>query len=119
MKENEWEKSLRDNVKKCLDEDVEKLDPRTIRALRGVRSETLDYFERKRGFQIIPRWISAGRIATATVMIAAVSIFFFSSQKPSSLKNPDDIELLSVKGQPELYQDLDFYRWLADQKDKG
>jgi hypothetical protein len=119
MKENELEKSLCDKIKKCLDEDIEKLDPPTVRALRGVRSEVLDFFERKRGFQIIPRWITAGGIATSTVLIASVSVFFFSSQKPSSLKNPDDFELLSVKGQPELYQDLDFYRWLADQKDQG
>ncbi len=119
MKENECEKSLCDKVKKRLDENVERLDPRTVRALRGVRSEALDYFEKKRGYQLIPRWITAGGIATSTVLIAAVSVFYFSSQKPSSLKNPEDFELLSVKGQPELYQDLDFYRWLADQKVQG
>ncbi len=119
MKENEWEKSLRNKVKKCLDEEIEKLDHRTVRALRGVRSEALDFFGRKRGFQIIPRWMTAGGIATTAVLVAAVSVFFISSHKPSSLKNPDDFELLSVKEQPELYKDLDFYRWLAEQNDQG
>jgi hypothetical protein len=119
MKENEWEKSLRDKVKRILDEDAESLDPSTVRALRGVRSEALDLSRRKAGFQIIPRWITAGGIATATVLVAAVSVFYISSQKPSSLKNANDFELLSVKEQPELYKDLDFYRWLADQKDQG
>jgi hypothetical protein len=79
MKENEWEKSLRDKVKRILDEDAESLDPSTVRALRGVRSEALDLSRRKAGFQIIPRWITAGGIATATVLVAAVSVFYISS----------------------------------------
>lgn len=121
MKENVKEKSLREKVKKCLDEEVDRLDPRTVRALRGVRSEALDFYERKRGFYfyMVPRWITAGGITTATVVVAAVSVFYVSSHKPSSLKNPDDFELISVKEQPELYKDLDFYRWLAKQNDQG
>ncbi len=119
MKENEWEKSLRNKVKKCLDEEIGKLDYPTVRALRGVRSEALDFYERKRGFQLLPRWITTGGIATAAVLVAAVSVLFISSPKPSSLKNPDDFEMLSVKEQPELFKDLDFYRWLAEQNDQG
>jgi hypothetical protein len=94
-------------------------DVRTVRALRSSRLEALDLFERKRGAMGIPRWITAGGIATAVVLVVAVSMFYISSQKSLSVKSADDFEMLNGTEQPEMYKDLDFYRWLAERNDAG
>ncbi len=119
MKENEKENYLLDNVRKCLDVAAGNLDDRTVRALKRSRSEALEEFERNHGLYKARRWLSAGGIATAAVLVATVSMFFISSQKSLPLKNPEDFEILSVNEQQELYKDLDFYRWLAEQRDAG
>jgi hypothetical protein len=119
MKENEMEKELVHRIRECLDEELEIQDVRTVRALRSSRLEALDLFETKRGAMGIPRWITAGGIATAVVLVVAVSMFYISSQKSLSVKSADDFEMLNGTEQPEMYKDLDFYRWLAERNDAG
>lgn len=114
MKENEMEKELLDKVRECLDKEAKNLDDRTVRALRSSRLEALDLLEKKRDIIGIPRWITVGGIATAMVMVAAVSTFYISSQKSLPVKSADDFEMLNVNEQPEMYKDLEFYRWLAE-----
>lgn len=119
MKENESEKELLRKIRECLDKESEIQDLQTVRALRSGRLEALDLFERKRARGTIPRWITAGGIATAVVLVVAVSMFHFSSRKLLPLKNTDDLEMLNATEHPEMYRDLDFYRWLAERNDAG
>ncbi|HET6421891.1 MAG TPA: hypothetical protein VFG19_17160 [Geobacteraceae bacterium] len=119
MKENETEKELLRRIRECLDKDLEIHDLRTVRALRSSRLEALDLFEKKRARGTIQRWITAGGIATVVVLVVAVSLFHFSPQKSLPLKNADDLEMLNVTEHPEMYRDLDFYRWLAERNDAG
>jgi hypothetical protein len=119
MRGNESEKNLQDKIRKSLDEEAENLDRTTVRDLRSMRMEALETLESKGGFARIPRWLTVGGVASAVVLVAAISMVFFSSQKTLPVKNPEDFELLSAKEQQELYTDLEFYRWLAEQENEG
>ena len=66
-----------------------------------------------KGKSLLPRWVQAGAFATV-VAVAVVVVFWSHSQRPASfLKNPDDFEILSAQDQIALYEDLEFYQWLA------
>jgi hypothetical protein len=42
-----------------------------------------------------------------------LAIWFQSHQTTVSFNNPEDFEILSSQDQMEMYEDLDFYAWLA------
>jgi type VI protein secretion system component VasF len=117
MRENEKENKLLEDIRNSLDRQVENLDDRTVRALKSMRLEALESMERKRGYFGVPRWLTATGIATAVVLVATVSLFFVSSQNSLQVKSTEDFEILSANDQQELYKDLDFYRWLAEEED--
>jgi hypothetical protein len=117
MNDNEREKILLDDIINNLDHQAENLDSRTVQALKKIRLEAVESIERKRWYFSVPRWLTATGIATAVVLVATVSLFFVSSRNSLQVKSAEDFEILSANDQQDLYKDLDFYRWLADQED--
>jgi hypothetical protein len=117
MRENEKENIFLDEIRNSLDRQVENLDSRTVQALKNIRLEALESMERKRWYFGVPRWLTATGIATAVVLVATVSLFVVSSRNSLQVKSAEDFEILSANDQQELYKDLDFYRWLADDED--
>jgi hypothetical protein len=116
MRENGGEYKIIDGIRESLDRQVNELDDRTLLALKSMRLQAIDSLEHKRGFFGIPRWVSATGIATAVVLVAAVSLVFVSPRSTMQVKSPEEFEILSnSKEQQELYRDLDFYRWLAEE----
>lgn len=115
MRDNGEDKTLIDGIRENLDRQANEIDDRTLRALKSMRFEALDSLENKRSFFSIPRWVSATGIATAVVLVAAVSLFYVSPRNTLQVKSPEEFEMLSTSyEQQELYKDLDFYRWLAE-----
>jgi hypothetical protein len=73
----------------------------------------LDEAERRKGISyMIPRWLTAGGIATVCAMVVAVSIWYGTRQSLPT-NDPEDVEILAAQDQLDLYKDLDFYSWLA------
>jgi hypothetical protein len=110
---DEQEKLFLEKVKKELDAAADDLDALTLARLRSFRMQSLDEAERRKGSSfIIPRWLTAGGVATVCAMVMAVSIWFTTRQSlPAS--HPEDVEILAAQEQLDLYKDLDFYSWLA------
>jgi hypothetical protein len=117
MRENERENILLDEIRSSLDHEAENLDCRTVQDLKNIRLEVLESMERKRWYFGVPRWLTATGIATAVVLVATVSLFVVSSRNSLQVKNAEDFEILSANDQQDMYKDLDFYRWLADDED--
>jgi len=57
---------------------------------------------------------SAGMLATACVMITAISIFYVNSRPAGTLTLEDEIGLVATAEDIELYENLEFYMWLSE-----
>jgi hypothetical protein len=116
MRENERDKTFIRSIVRELDEETNRLPPEVVGRLRDGRMRAIGvppggWFR----YRIVPRWITAGGFATAAVLVAAVSIWYGGDRSSTQIKNLDELEIASSQEQLELYEDLDFYRWLADQ----
>lgn len=116
MKESEREKDFIRSVVSGLDEESDRLSPALVRRLHDARMSALDA-PRTGWFRIpiAPRWVTAGGLASVAVLVAAVSIWLGGSHNGLQVKSPDEFEIAAAQEQLEFYEDLDFYRWLADQ----
>ena len=57
---------------------------------------------------------SAGMLATACVMVTAISIFYINSRPAGTLTLEEEIGLVATADDIELYENLEFYLWLAE-----
>lgn len=53
-------------------------------------------------------------VATACVMVTAVSLFYVALRPPGSLSFEEEISLIASADDIELYENLEFYLWLAE-----
>ena len=56
----------------------------------------------------------ANMVATACVMVTVVSLFYVSSRPTGTLPLEDELVLIASADDIELYENLDFYLWLAE-----
>ncbi len=120
MNQNDQENLLLEKVKLLLDRSAEDLDRRTGQRLEQIRLQALRGAEEKhKGFLFSQPWITLGSFAVAT--IALVAVFFWLHTTPSDLpfKHVEDLEIITSKEHIDLYQNLDFYEWLAGRENGG
>lgn len=118
MNRDEREEKLLEAVRKHLDESVEAIDARTAARLREIRVGALAGAEGMRRRFMFPRWVTVGGLATAAVAVAA-GLWFAEVRKEPAVATIDDIEIVVAQEQMQLYEDLEFYRWLAEQENGG
>jgi len=53
-------------------------------------------------------------MATACIMVTAVSLFYVALRPPGSLSFEEEISLIASADDIELYENLEFYLWLAE-----
>ena len=116
MREDERDETFIRSVVRGLDEESDRLSPSLVRRLHDARLRALEapqsgWFR----LRIVPRWVTAGGLATVAVLVAAVSIWLGGNRNGLQVKNPEELEIAAAQEQLEFYEDLDFYRWLADQ----
>lgn len=95
----------------------DRLDAGTLSQLRDARVRAVEVADaRGRGFFRIPNWARIGGVATAAAAVLVFMIWFDTPKQDLPVKNADDIEIvLNVDSADnmDLYEDLDFYEWLA------
>jgi hypothetical protein len=95
----------------------DRLEANTLSRLREARHRAVEAADaRGRGFFRIPNWARIGGVATAAAAILVFMIWFDTPKQDLPVKNADDIEIvLNVDSADniDLYEDLDFYEWLA------
>ncbi len=120
MKEDEREETFVRSIVRELDDEIDRLPAAVVGRLRDGRVRAIGVPQGRGGrYLIVPRWITAGGFATAAVLLAAVSIWYGGDRSSTQVRNLDELEFASAQEQLELYEDLDFYRWLADQPGQG
>lgn len=57
---------------------------------------------------------SAGMLGTACVLVTAIAIFYANSRPAGTLTLEEEISLVATAEDIELYENLEFYLWLAE-----
>ena len=98
------------SIRATLDRSAADLDAETLVRLRQGRRQALEARPRR-----VPWLVWAGGLATAAVAILVMVLWWPVAPGPrhhdASL---DDVELLTAGESLDVYDDLEFYRWLAD-----
>ena len=113
------DKEILDKIRETLDRNTDDLDEKTVLSLKRIRLDALESAGQRQRLFAFPRLIKAGGFATLAVVAVAVSIWSFSARQRLPVSLPEDVEVLVVKDHFDLYEDLDFYRWLNVAESKG
>ncbi len=109
---------LVNNIKTTLDDSCEHLDAGTLSRLRQAREKAIAHAEKPSLWQSFK--IPAAALATATTAcIVAVLYLGTPNDMPHLQSSLNDIEILISEESPDFYEDLDFYSWLAEEKDSA
>jgi hypothetical protein len=105
-----------ERVKRALDEGTERLAPGVISGLNQVRYRALKAADRTQSPQ--PRWMA---VKLAGVMAACCTILaiglWVQPPAPSPMSAAlADVEILAGEDGFELYEELDFFTWLAQER---
>jgi len=113
MNEHEHDQDLLNKVRSRLDADLENLDPSITGRLRESRRRAVDLADRK-PFSLfnIPRLVPAGSFAMLAVVAVVASLWFSQHTASFSSNATEEIEVLTVQGNLEMYKDLEFFQWL-------
>ena len=114
MNADERERSFLEKVRRELDAGAEGLDGETLLRLRQARLRAVEGTGRRRWWQgAVPRWVTAGGLATVAVLAVAVSVWFTASNERFPVRQAEDAEMLTAQENLDISRDLEFYRWLA------
>lgn len=100
-------------VRAELDRGADALDELTVARLRAARRRALDARPRARA------WFVAGGVTAGLVTAALLAVLLAPpAGGPPGTAGLEQIELLA-DADVDLYNDLEFYRWLAEHPDAG
>lgn len=110
------ERVMVERVREALDRGTTELSPAVRERLAAARREAVAVSERKaaRSWRLtgIPRWFTASATATVAVAVIAVSIWL-AVPHGNQINRPEDFEILTSQDRLDVYENLDFYHWLA------
>jgi len=107
-------------TREVLDASVANLDAGTLERLRDARHRAVEAADERPGLLLrLPRWVKVSGLTTAAAAVLVFSLWFTSPKHDLTVKNPDDFEIVLAKDQIDLYEDLDFYGWMADDEDNA
>ncbi len=113
MKQYLHDEDFLKKVKTCLDFNMEQMETETLVRLRRIRHYAMS--AGKRSFFVIPDRFykpAVGLMAVACVIIMCVFLCFRSPEIPN-INHMEDMEILSCGDNLGLYEQLDFYSWIA------
>ena len=114
----EREQDFVEDVKRTLHEKGEKLDPEILVKLTAIRSGVVE----SQGYRYAWLWKMA-RVPAVAFMVGAMgfALVIFASRPPvtiqQSLLGLEDVEILASVDSPDFFAELEFYNWVAEQKD--
>jgi len=98
----------------------DRLDASTLSRLREARAKALEAAdEHNRGFSRIPNWMRVGAFATAAAAVMVFAIWVDPPKPELPVKSLDEFEMVLYADNLDIYEDMDFYEWLAEAGNNG
>ena len=117
MNAKDPEELFLEKVQNILDQGTENLGSRTERRLQEVRGQALmDAGEKRSRFLHPRRWVLAGSFAMVTLAAVGLFLWLSPSPPPPPTGEIEDLEIITSQERIDLYQNLDFYRWLGSKE---
>ena len=110
MSEDDRDEAIAARARRELDRQLESLDDATRVRLRAARLRALDAYDARPAWRGRP---ALGALAAGLVGLTLVATWWLR-EAPPALDGLEDVEILAATDDWELYDDLDFYRWLED-----
>lgn len=106
------EQRLVSGVRRELDRSCNALDGQTLSRLNRIRHAALERKQARASRLLLP----FGGFVTACVLVVTVMTFYPGSVPDTdAVASPlEDIEILTSSDSLDLYEDYEFYRWLAE-----
>ena len=113
MNETEQDKRFLKQIKKTLDKGSSRLDPGIQSRLTQIRFKAME--SKSKGW--FPEWMyqPATKWASAACVLLLVVFYFGEPNKTHVGPGLEDIDLLTSTDVLELYEELEFYAWLAEE----
>ena len=106
-----------DKVRMALDDSAEAIDGATLSRLRQARAQALAAGSvRQRSSRRVWTWVPAGGAALTSIGILSAILYLHTGGTPQKNGAGEELELALSGDSPDLYQELDFYQWLAEEK---
>ena len=115
MMEKNGDNEFVERVRAALDDDAEHMDAATRSRLNRIRQATLDQAAAPRAVwpTSLFKWS-----APALAMAALVAVVYTTTYRPMPLDQEfatiEDLEIIAADDQLDLFEELDFYTWLAE-----
>ena len=111
MTEHDREEELLRQVRRTLDESVERMDAATASRITQARHAAL-----KTGPALKSLWLPTAAAVAASAAVVAVIVARAPDETAPVL---EDIELIAAPDELDLYRDLEFYAWLDTHEPTG
>lgn len=121
MRTEQSDRGIADLARKALDASADNLDLRTQSRLLAIRREAIERMTAPRERRLrMPRWVPAGAFVTAMVAVAiALVVVPGPNRQRQQVSKVEDLEIVASGESLELYEDLEFYQWLASGNGNG
>lgn len=118
--QSEKESRFLEKARQALLASEERLDAATLARLRDARAKAVEAAgERARGFSRIPNWMRVGAVATAAAAVLVFAVWVDPTRQELPVKSPDEFEIVLNADNFDLYEDMEFYEWLAEAGNGG
>ena len=106
------EKEFLEFARQRLNQGTENLDPDTKHKLLAMRNRALDIQENKNWF---PQWAPLPVMSLLTATLFIILVYTKPGSVPKLDTGLEDLEILASVDHLELYENLEFYDWLANE----
>lgn len=112
---SEKEARFLEKARQALLATEDRLDAATLSRLREARTKAVEAAgKRSRWLFRIPHWMRAGAFATAAAAVILFAVWMDPPKQELPVKSVDEFEIVLYADNLELYEDMDFFEWLAD-----
>ncbi len=116
MNGNEYiEGEVVEMVRAELERSAADLDGETVERLRRARLAAVEAAAPgKKYWFAVPRWVAAGGLAVFAAFALALSLWLAIPRQTQMTAQVEDMDILANHEHLDIYENMDFYRWLAD-----
>jgi len=102
-------------VRTLLDQSVERLPQGVLSSLKQGRIRAVELADKREArFWGFPEWVTTGRVASIAILIVAVSLWISPVGNQLTGVPGDDLDVVAINEQLDLYEDLEFFMWLSE-----